>query len=49
MMRSIAAPQAAMALYVEDGVFMPPYSQSAIGKEAVRKAYDAVFAELKFD
>ena len=28
---------------------MPPYSQSAVGKEAVRKAYDAVFAELKFD
>ena len=40
---------AAMALYAEDGVFMPPYSQSAVGKEAVRKAYDAVFAELKFD
>jgi ketosteroid isomerase-like protein len=28
---------------------MPPYSQSAVGKERVRKAYDAVFAELKFD
>jgi uncharacterized protein (TIGR02246 family) len=40
---------AAMALYAEDGVFMPPYSQSAVGKEAVRRAYDAVFAELKFD
>ena len=40
---------AALALYAEDGVFMPPYSQSAIGKGAVRKAYDAVFAELKFD
>jgi len=40
---------AALALYAEDGVFMPPYSQSAVGKEAVRKAYDAVFAELKFD
>ena len=38
-----------MGLYAEDGVFMPPYSQSAVGKEAVRKAYDAVFAELKFD
>jgi len=36
-------------LYAEDGVFMPPYSPSAIGKEAVRKAYDAVFRELKFD
>jgi len=40
---------AALALYAEDGVFMPPYSQSAVGREAVRRAYDAVFAELKFD
>jgi uncharacterized protein (TIGR02246 family) len=40
---------AALALYAEDGVFMPPYSQSAVGKEAVRKAYDKVFQELKFN
>jgi uncharacterized protein (TIGR02246 family) len=40
---------AVLPLYTEDGVFMPPYSQSAVGKEAVQKAYDAVFAELKFD
>jgi len=40
---------AALALYAADGVFMPPYSQSAVGKEAVRKAYDRVFQELKFD
>jgi uncharacterized protein (TIGR02246 family) len=40
---------AALALYAEDGVFMPPYSQSAVGREAVRKAYDNVFQELKFD
>jgi uncharacterized protein (TIGR02246 family) len=40
---------AALALYAEDGVFMPPYSQSAIGKEAVRKVYDKVFQELKFN
>jgi uncharacterized protein (TIGR02246 family) len=40
---------AALALYAEDGVFMPPYSQSAIGKEAARKAYDKVFEELKFN
>jgi uncharacterized protein (TIGR02246 family) len=40
---------AALALYAEDGVFMPPHSRSAVGKGAVRKAYDAVFAELKFD
>jgi uncharacterized protein (TIGR02246 family) len=41
--------EAVAPLYTEDGVFMPPYSQSAVGKDAVRKAYDAVFAELKFD
>jgi uncharacterized protein (TIGR02246 family) len=41
--------QAVLPLYADDGVFMPPYSLSAVGKEAVRKAYDAVFAELKFD
>lgn len=34
---------AVMPLYTEDGVFMPPYSQSAVGSAAVRKAYDAVF------
>ena len=37
-----------LPLYADDGVFMPPYSQSAVGKDAVRKAYDAVFQELKF-
>jgi len=40
---------AVLPLYTEDGIFMPPYSQSAIGKEAVRKAYDDVFKELKFN
>jgi uncharacterized protein (TIGR02246 family) len=40
---------AVLPLYTEDGVFMPPYSQSAVGREAVKRAYDAVFAELKFD
>jgi uncharacterized protein (TIGR02246 family) len=40
---------AVLPLYTEDGVFMPPYSQSAVGKEAVKKAYDAVFDELKFN
>ena len=39
---------AVMPLYIEDGVFMPPYSQSAVGQQAVRSAYDAVFQELKF-
>ena len=39
---------AVLPLYTDDGVFMPPYSQSAVGKDAVQKAYDAVFDELKF-
>ena len=38
--------EAVMPLYAEDGVFMPPYSQSAVGAEAVRKAYDAVFKAI---
>ena len=40
---------AVLPLYTEDGVFMPPYSQSAIGKSAVTAAYDKVFEELQFD
>jgi uncharacterized protein (TIGR02246 family) len=36
-----------MPLYAEDGVFMPPYSASAVGVDAVRKAYDAVFKAIK--
>ena len=39
---------AVLPLYTEDGVFMPPYSQSAVGREAVEEAYDKVFRELKF-
>ena len=38
--------EAVMPLYAEDGVFMPPYSQSAVGAAAVRKAYDAVFKAI---
>jgi uncharacterized protein (TIGR02246 family) len=38
-----------LPLYTEDGVFMAPYSASAVGRDAIRKAYDAVFQELKFD
>jgi uncharacterized protein (TIGR02246 family) len=38
---------AVMQLYSDDGVFMPPYSQSAIGAAAVRQAYDAVFKAIK--
>jgi uncharacterized protein (TIGR02246 family) len=37
---------AVMPLYSEDGVFMPPYSPSAVGVAAVRKAYDAVFKAI---
>ena len=38
---------AVMRLYADDGVFMPPYSQSAVGAAAVRKAYHAVFKAIK--
>jgi uncharacterized protein (TIGR02246 family) len=37
---------AVMPLYTEDGVFMPPYSPAAVGAEALRKAYDAVFSAI---
>jgi uncharacterized protein (TIGR02246 family) len=36
-----------MPLYADDGVFMPPYSPSAVGSAEVRKAYDAVFKAIK--
>ncbi|MCJ1313828.1 hypothetical protein MMC25_007508 [Agyrium rufum] len=34
---------AAVALYTSDGIFMPQHSPSAIGTEALQKAYDFVF------
>jgi uncharacterized protein (TIGR02246 family) len=37
---------AVMSLYAEDGVFMPPYSPSAVGSEALIKAYDTVFKTI---
>jgi uncharacterized protein (TIGR02246 family) len=37
---------AVMPLYAEDGVFMAPYSSSAVGSEQLRKAYDAVFKAI---
>jgi uncharacterized protein (TIGR02246 family) len=37
---------AVIPLYAEDGVFMPPYSPSAVGSASVRKAYDAVFKAI---
>ena len=38
---------AVLPLYTEDGIFMPPYSPSAVGKEAVKHAYDALFRAIK--
>jgi uncharacterized protein (TIGR02246 family) len=38
---------AVMRLYAEDGVFMPQHFQSAVGAEAVRQAYEAVFKAIK--
>ena len=38
-----------MPLYAEDGVFMPPYSQSAVGKEASARPTTLCSAELKFN
>jgi uncharacterized protein (TIGR02246 family) len=38
--------EAVMPLYAEDGVFMAPNNQSAVGKASVRQAYDAVFKAI---
>ena len=42
-----------MKLYAPDGVFMPQHFPSSVGADAVRKAYDGVFAAItlsvKFD
>jgi uncharacterized protein (TIGR02246 family) len=35
-----------MKLYVPDGVFMPQHFPSSVGADAVRKAYDGVFAAI---
>jgi uncharacterized protein (TIGR02246 family) len=40
---------ALVPLYTDDGVYMPPYSESAVGKAAVKAAYDRVFEELQFN
>ena len=40
---------AVLPLYTVDGVFMPPFSPSAIGKMELEHAYDVVFKELTFD
>ncbi len=41
--------EAVMPLYMTDGIFMPPFSQSAIGHAAIREAYDAVFETRTFE
>ena len=41
--------EAVLPLYTTDGIFMAPYSPSAIGQDAIRTAYDQVFQHLKFD
>lgn len=38
--------EAVMRLCAPDGVFMPQNSPSAIGADAVRRAYDAVFGTI---
>jgi uncharacterized protein (TIGR02246 family) len=38
--------EAAMPLYAEDGVFMAPNNQSAVGKASVQQAYDTVFKAI---
>lgn len=40
---------AVLPLYTNDGIFMPPFSPSAVGQNAIRQAYDTVFKELKFN
>jgi uncharacterized protein (TIGR02246 family) len=35
-----------LALYADDGVFMPPFSASAVGKAAVHEAYAKVFEAI---
>lgn len=41
--------EAVMPLYTEDGVFMAPNNQSAVGKATLRRAYDAVFKAIALD
>jgi uncharacterized protein (TIGR02246 family) len=38
--------EAAMRLYAADGVFMPQGSASSVGIEAIRAAYQAIFATI---
>ena len=38
--------EAVLPLYAEDGVFMPPFGQSAVGEAELQQAYDAVFKTI---
>ena len=38
---------AAVALYTDDGVFMPTGAPTAVGKEQIRAAYEHVFGTIK--
>lgn len=39
---------AALALFANDGVFMAPNNPSALGHDAIRAAYDGIFAAIGF-
>ena len=39
--------EAVLPLYAEGGVFMAPYGPSAIGKDALKAAYDSVFQAIR--
>lgn len=41
--------EAVMQLYASDPVFMPQHSSPAVGRDAVRAAYDNVFKAIKLD
>jgi uncharacterized protein (TIGR02246 family) len=41
--------EAVMQLYAHDPVFMPQHSSPAVGRDAVRAAYDKVFKTIKLN
>ena len=40
---------AVMKLYTSDAVYLPPYSLSSVGVQAIREAYDAVFDAIELN
>ena len=44
-----ADPAAVPPLYAPDGIFMQPYGPSAIGKDAIREAYEADFGAFRLN